>query len=232
MGFSGLDAISKIAQQQEARPGGDVAWFKLKGGASSKIRFLQELDGDSKYYNEDKGLIKVFVEHSDPADFRKKMQCSMESEGRCYGCEQHKANPKAGWKGRPRLYTAVLVKNGDESEVQILSQGVGAKSITPTLIEYTRESGSLTDRGWKITRTGEGKDTSYNIIAFDRVEGGFDDFDEYEVPDLERICTRTIPYDEQADFFNGGVQNVDDAVSDGPSWSNKGNSAESPLAGW
>lgn len=234
MALTGLAALSEISKSQ-TQPKGDFeksVWMKLGDGESAKFRFLQEIDGDSKYAREDKGLVKVIMEHSEPGNFRAKMQCSMDIEGKCYGCEQHKLDPKAGWKARPRLYAAVLVKNDDDSvEVQIMSQGVGAKSITPALLEYAQESGAITNRQWKITRNGVETSTSYTLMAFDPKPDGFDDFDQYEVPDLEKVCTRTIPYEEQPAFFNGGAVKPNDGASSS-GWENEGKKADSPLMGW
>lgn len=230
---TGLDALAKIAKQsQEGSGSGEKsAWFSLKkGGDSARVRFLQELDAGSEHYREKNGLAHVFSEHTDPDNYRKKMKCSMEDEGKCFGCEQHRNDPKAGWRAKWRLYTAVLVKNDDgDAEVQIISQTTTSRSIFNTLVEYARESGAITDRSWKITRNGEGKDTSYSIIAFDREPGGYDDMDKYEVPDIERVATRTIPYEEQAAFFNDGP--AEEASSSKGGWGSN-ESKDSPLSGW
>lgn len=232
MAYKGLDALEKLNEDSQRSAGSSVPWVKLKGGQSVKVRFLQELDSGSKYYREDKGQIVVLAEHSDPANFRLKMQCSMDTEGRCYGCEQHKANPKAKWGRKLRLYAAVLVKDDEGSEVKILSQGIGSNSITPALIEYAKESGAVTDRVWKITRTGdEFNNTSYAIIGFDREPDGFDDLDDYEVPDLEKVATRQIPYEEQAAFFNNGAMPAEAPASGGGGWATDDKKADS-ISSW
>ena len=112
-------------------------WVKLEDGESVKVRFLQELDPDSPSYNEKNGLGFIAVEHTNPKDYRRKALCTMEDQGKCYGCEQHRKDYKAGWKGRSRLYINVLVDDGKEDPyVAILSQGSSGKTVTPTLIEY------------------------------------------------------------------------------------------------
>lgn len=231
---TGLAALAKIAKQsQESNSGGDTKWFKLsKGGDSARVRFLQELDASSTYYREENGLAHVFSEHTDPDNYKKKMKCSMEDEGKCFGCEQHRANPKAGWRAKYRLYTAVLVKNDEgETEVQIISQTTTSRSIFNTLVDYAQESGAITDRSWKITRNGEGKDTSYSIIAFDREPEGYDDLDKYEVPDIEKVATRTIPYEDQAAFFNDGAISESTGSESSGGWGTN-ESKDSPLSGW
>ena len=230
---TGLDALLKIAKKSQDS-GGDrpeVKWFKIdKGGQSKVVRFLQELDPSSKNYREDKGLAHVFAEHSDPDNFRKKIKCSMDDEGRCFGCEQHKANPKAGWRAKYRLYTAVLVKNDEgDPEVQIISQSTTSRSVFNALVELAQENDSITDRFIKITRNGEGKDTSYMAMPKDRPDEPFDDFDQWDVPDIEQVATRTIPYEDQAAFFNDGAVVEPKAESGG--WGTN-DSKDSPLSGW
>lgn len=234
----GLDALLKIAKESQERNSSDrpdVKWFKLeKSGDSKTVRFLQEIDSDSKNYRQDKGQVHVFAEHTDPDNFRKKMKCSLEDEGKCFGCEQHKANPKAGWRAKYRLYTAVLAKNDEgESEVQILSQTTTARSIFNALVECAQDYGSITDRPIKIVRNGLGKDTTYMAMTKDRPEDPFDDFDKWDVPDIEKVATRTIPYEDQAAFFNDGAISVDSG-STGDSGSGWGTneSKDSPLSGW
>lgn len=232
---SGLQELREIAKQsQTSNSGGagDFGWFKLSPDSSARVRFLQELDGDSKYARQDKGLAVVLFEHTDPDNFRKKMKCSITDEGKCFGCEQYKANPKSGWKRKSRLYAAVLVKTDSGNEVQIISQTTSSRSIFNTLLEYAEEYGAITDRPWKITRNGDGKDTSYAAVAFDREPEGFNDFDDYEVPDLEKVATRTFPYDEQAAFFNDGAMDVSKVASDSDGgWAND-KKGDSPLSGW
>lgn len=232
---TGLDALLKIAKESQERNTGDFAeinWFKIeKSGDSKTVRFLQEIDGDSKNFRKDKGQVHVFAEHSDPDNFRKKMKCSMEDEGKCFGCEQHRANPKAGWRAKYKLYTAVLVKNDDgDSEVQIISQTTTSRSIFNALVECAQDYGSITDRPIKIVRNGLGKDTSYMAMTKDRPDEAYDDFDKWEVPDIEKVCTRTIPYEDQASFFNDGAVTAD-APSEGSGWGTA-EKGESPLSGW
>ena len=130
---------------ESSSPSGDgskVKWFKILDGEKAKIKFLQELDPDSRNYNEDNGLSFIAVEHSNPKNYQRKALCSIDDQGRCYGCEQHRKDFKAGWKGKARLYANVLVDNGkDEPFVAVISQGTGPKSITPTVIEYANETG-------------------------------------------------------------------------------------------
>jgi hypothetical protein len=201
----GLKDLNK-ALDKPTYNGGDATkarWAKLEDSESVKIRFLQELDPDSPTYNEKNGLGFIAVEHTNPKDYRRKALCSMDDQGKCFGCEQHRKDYKAGWKGRSRLYINVLVDDGKEDPyVAILSQGSSAKTITPTLIEYAGEMGSITNLMWRIKRSGTKTDTSYTIIPLAKDETAFD-YSELELYDLETTAVRDLPYTEQETFFAG-----------------------------
>lgn len=187
-------------------------WVKLEDGESVKIRFLQELDPDSPTYNEKNGLGFIAVEHTNPKDYRRKALCTMEDQGKCYGCEQHRKDYKAGWKGRSRLYINVLVDDGKEDPyVAILSQGSSGKTVTPTLIEYAGEMGSISNLMWRIKRTGTKTDTSYTIIPLAKDETPFD-YSAIELFELEASAVRDLPYTEQESFFAGEQNNNEEEV--------------------
>lgn len=201
----GLKGLNQVMDKPQGS-GGDgtkARWVKLEDSESVKVRFLQELDPDSPTYNEKSGLGFIAVEHTNPKDYRRKALCTMEDQGKCYGCEQHRKDYKAGWKGRTRLYINVLVDDGKEDPyVGILSQGSSGKTVTPTLIEYAGEMGSITNLMWRIKRTGTKTDTSYTIIPLAKDESPFD-FASLELYDLETTAVRDLPYTEQEAFFAG-----------------------------
>lgn len=198
------DVIDRPAH--ESSEGSKATWVKIEDGESVKVRFLQELDPDSPTYNEKNGLGFIAIEHTNPSDYRRKALCSMDDQGKCYGCEQHRKDYKAGWKGKPRLYINVLVDNGkDDPTVAVLSQGISGKTITPTLNEYAKEMGSITNLMWRIKRTGLKTDTSYTIIPLQKDESEFDS-SVLELHDLLATAVRDLPYVEQEAFFAGEVK--------------------------
>ena len=210
----GLKDLNKVMDKPQSNGGEGTKgrWVKLEDAESVKIRFLQELDPDSPTYNEKAGLGFIAVEHTNPKDYRRKGLCTMEDQGKCYGCEQHRKDYKAGWKGRSRLYINVLVDDGKEDPyVAILSQGSSGKTITPTLIEYAGEMGSITNLMWRVKRSGTKTDTSYTIIPLAKDEAPFD-ASALELFDLETSAVRDMPYTEQEAFFAG-----ENAHSDEPS---------------
>jgi len=201
----GLKDLNKVMDkpQTSSGEGSKARWLKIDDLQSIKIRFLQELDPDSPQYNEKNGLGFIAVEHTNPKDYKRKALCTIDDQGKCWGCEQHRKDYKAGWKGRSRLYINVLVDDGkEEPYVAILSQGSSGKTITPTLIEYAGEMGSISNLMWRIKRTGTKTDTSYTAIPLAKDEAPFDSSG-LELYELEKVAVRDLPYTEQEAFFNG-----------------------------
>ena len=220
----GLKEINKAMDKPSYTDGGDgtkAVWLKVADGASVKVRFLQELDPDSPSYNEKNGLGFIANEHVNPGDFRRKALCSMDDQGKCWGCEQHRKDYKKGWKARARLYINVLVEDGKEDPyVAILSQGASGKAITPTLIEYAGEMGSISNLNWRIKRNGKGTDTSYTIIPLAKDETKFDSSG-LELYELEKLAVRDMPYVDQEAFYNGDgnkEESEDSSTSSSVDW--------------
>ena len=217
----GLKDLNKALDkpQPTGGEGSKARWVKLEDGESVKIRFLQELDPDSPTYNDKFGLGFIAVEHTNPKDYRRKLLCTMQDQGKCWGCEQHRKDYKAGWKGRSRLYINVLVDDvKTDPYVAILSQGSSGKTVTPTLIEYAGEMGSITNLMWRIKRTGTKTDTSYTIIPLAKDETPFDG-SSLELYKLEETAVRDMKYADQETFFNGeGGTEEPESTSQDVSW--------------
>jgi hypothetical protein len=215
--ITGLANIRNLIDKPKSSDGPKARWLKLEDGQSVKIRFVNEVDADSKSYNPDMGLAIVVAEHTNPKDYKRKAICTMDEEGRCYGCEMHRRDPKAGWKARLRYYTNVIVDNGaDEPFVAIWSQGVGPKSpTTTTIIEYAGDAGSITNVSWRLKRTGTGTQTSYSLFPLTTDESSFD-WTGVEPYPLEESATRHVKYPDQESFFMG--LDVDTSVSTSQEW--------------
>lgn len=220
----GLKNMNKALDKPSSNKsdGPKAKWVKLEDGESVKVRFLQELDPDSPHYSEAAGLGFIAVEHTNPKDYRRKALCTIEDQGRCWGCEQHRKDFKAGWKGRSRLYINVLIEDGkNDPYVGILSQGSSNKSVTPTLIEYAGEMGSISNLIWRMKRTGTKTDTGYTIIPLQKDETQFDTAG-LELFPLEETAVREVKYEEQEQFFLFGdseaEQSSDSATSSNLEW--------------
>jgi hypothetical protein len=179
-----------------------VRWVKLADGQAAKIRFVNELDSDSAHFNEDRGLAVVVSEHTNPKDYKRKAACTIESEGRCFGCEMARKEPKSGWRSRLRFYTNVLVDDGTEDPyIAVWSQGISKQSAFNTIREYALETGSISNLVWKLKRNGQGTETNYTLIPSTPDAEPFN-WDGKEYFNLEKVV-REVPYPEQEAFYFG-----------------------------
>lgn len=192
----GLKAIKQKSENNKKTP-----FFKIGDGEAVRVRFLQELDDEHDNFNEDAGLGFLAIEHRHPKDFRKRAACTMDDEGRCWACEQ--VTIDKGWRQKRSLYVNVLVIRKDgSSEVAVMNQGFGPKSIAPQLVENAEVYNSITNREWRIKRSGTGLDTGYALTPLDKDDETYD-VSQHELVDLEKLL-RTLPYNEQAAFYLGG----------------------------
>jgi len=217
----GLKNINSALDKPSDSEGSKARWVKLADGESVKIRFLQELDPDSPNYLEKAGLGFIAAEHTNPKNYKSKALCTSDDQGRCWACEQHRKDYKAGWKARSRLYINVLVDDGkEEPYVAILSQGTSGKSITPTLIEYAGEMGSVSNLTWRLKRSGTGTSTEYVGISLGQDKEPVD-LSKYELFELEKVAVKEIPYEEQEKFYMVGEseeQSSNDSSSSNVEW--------------
>jgi predicted Fe-S protein YdhL (DUF1289 family) len=199
--IKGLKNLNALLEKPKFE-GTKVRWLKLADGQSATIRFVEELDADSPYYAESRGEAVVFAEHTNPKDYKRKAACTMDSEGRCYGCEMARKEPKSGWRARNRFYCNVLVNDGlEDPYVAVWSQGISKQSAVPTLMEYFDDTKGISNLDWKIKRNGQGTETSYTLLPKGPDTEPFD-WSKYEVHDLNSVL-REIPYAEQEAFYFG-----------------------------
>jgi hypothetical protein len=126
----------------------------------------------------------------------------METEGKDFAEEMHRKDPKAGWGGRLRFYTNVLVDDGvNDPFVAVWSMGVTKSPTFNTIREYALESNSISNMTWKLKRNGKGTETSYTFIPLKQDETEFD-WSKYEAFNLENAL-RKVPYAEQEAFYLG-----------------------------
>lgn len=232
----GLSSIQNVyaedERRKEAAAAGKSKWFRLNDKESANVVFLQELDETAKGYDPERGLGFLAVEHTNPEDFRKKALCTAD-EGACFGCEMNRAGWESNngkseddktrytgrWKAKRKLYINVLVtKAGEEPYVAILSQGDSAKMIVKPLLEIAIEDGTITDQVFKITRSGEGFETSYSLLP--RPKETMPDTSGLELADLD-AAVRKVEYEDQPAHFGVAVkaeEPVAASVADDDSW--------------
>ncbi len=201
--IKGLKNINALLDKPKVENSGQkVRWVKLADGQGAKIRFVEELDEDSANYSDARGLAVVISEHQNPKDYKRKAACTMETEGRCYGCEMARKEPKAGWRSRMRFYCNVLVDDGTEDPyIAVWSQGISKQSAFNTIREYALETGSISNLTWKIKRNGQGTETNYTLIPTGPDAEPFK-WDGFEFFNLEKVV-REVTYAEQEDFYFG-----------------------------
>jgi hypothetical protein len=198
----GLKNINALVDKPKSDGGLKARWLKLADGQAVKLRFIEELDEESPNYNEGRGLSLVVKEHTNPKDFRRRAVDTSDSEGRDWAEEQHRKDPKAGWKGKLRFYCNVLVDDGiEEPYVAIWSIGVGKMSVFNTIREYALETGSVSNVSWKLKRNGQGMETNYTLLPSAPDTEPFDWSDVSPYP-LE-MALNQIPYAEQEAFYMG-----------------------------
>lgn len=165
--FATLDDLKKKAQSSGG--GGKKNMFlAIKSNESKKIRFRQELTEDSALYDPEVGTARVVSVHTNADDFRKRTACTrhLDSDnGKCYGCEQgyYAVNHVV-------INVAVLDTNTGEWVPKILDQKLTPAHIGYTMIEMAEEFGTIVDRDYRFSRTGDGKQTNYNLIPTEKSE--------------------------------------------------------------
>ena len=199
----GIKAINTLLDKQKVdNSGPKVRWLKLADGQSAKIRFVEELDEDSSSFSPTRGLAVVIMEHVNPKDYKRKAVCTQELDGRCFGCEMARKEPKTGWRARMRFYCNVLADDGLEPPyMAVWSQGVSKQSAFTLIREYAEDTGSISNLQWKLKRNGQGTETSYTMIPSGPDSEPFN-WGELVPYDLDKVV-REVAYDEQEGFYLG-----------------------------
>lgn len=210
---SGLAAIKQRKQEREEaanRPKANWFSFKKDGPDTLNVRFLQELDEEAANYDPEQGLAVIAVERVSPYDFKKRALCTLESEGKCYPEEWHRAAQesgvdkngaeyKGGWKQKEFFYITVLVERDGKVQTEIIQRNLHSAFVAD-LLEIHDDEGTLTDRTYTIKKRGTGTQTQWVIKpAKEQIDVG-----DHKAYDLDSVALRHIPYDQQPAFFGEG----------------------------
>ena len=176
-------------------------FFAIKSDESRIVRFLQELDADSTFYDEEAGLGALAVEYRHPEHYKLRAldTSSPEDGGKCWMAEQ-------GWSPRKSLYILVEEVDGPNAgSLRILNQGFGKSTVSDTVIEFAETYGTLRDRPYKITRKGsEWNNTSYSIIPLKEDDAAVtaDVLERHrgELVSWDDVLNH-VPYERQEQFF-------------------------------
>lgn len=180
-------------------------YFTVSAGESYRIRFRQELTEDSKNYDEEVGTgINVPVITS-PINWKWKAASTSgiaKFNYRCWGTEQS-VHDKA-WRPKPHLLINIAVETEPGVwEPRVLDTTFNQRHVGLILIEYAKEFGTITDRYYKISRTGSGaSDTNYSLIPLESTDMP-DNIKSLPMHDLDTLYL-TLPYDKQEKFYTTG----------------------------
>jgi len=197
--FATLDDLKAATESK----GSKNMFLTIKANDSKKIRFRQELPvvgmegADS--------LARIVRVHTNDDDYRKRTACTRhldDADGRCFGCErdfyavQHLV-----------INVALLDTETGLWESRLLDQKFSAAHVGRTLVEYCEEFGSIVDRVYRLSRTGEQRQTNYTLIPTEKSELPS------EIEDLEMFdVTRTYPelsYEKQVEVHSGADDSAD-----------------------
>ena len=194
-----VTGIKGIIAESTPRETSSVKWLTMKDGQAIKVRFLNELDEESKMYDPERGVAAVVHEDVTPGDFKTKAQCTMDDEGRCWACEQAARGEKE-WRPKTRFYANVIVDNGiDDPYVAVWNMGVFRSTTFATIKEHYMDNGSISDWTFKLKRQGEKTDTTYLFLPQKQDSEPFD-FSPFKPYDLNDAI-RAIPYVEQQAYY-------------------------------
>ena len=121
---------------------------------------------------------------------------------RCWASEQITKDTR--WKPKPHLLMNIAVETSPGTwEPRILDTTFNQRHVGLILIEYAKEFGTITDRFFKISRTGSGaQDTNYTLIPLD--QGSVPpSIVSLPMHDLNTVYM-TLPYAKQEAFFTTG----------------------------
>ena len=173
-----------------------------KNTVGEVVQFLQEFTEDAENYDSNRGTVLFLAEHVSPYNFKRKAECSFDTEGRCWPCEMAKVEnevtykgetTKFPWKQKSNMYTWVATEDG---ELKVLSRPAPGAFFN-LLHEYSEDNGGITNQTFKISK-GPNKTDPWALMPVKT---------EIELPDLsEMVDLQTAigvkkPYEEQKLFY-------------------------------
>lgn len=207
MGLDLSDVLRKKRQQQENAERPKVEWFGVGGKHKNpvKVRFLQEFSEDSPSYDSTRGKILFLAEHTSPHDFRRRAECTFDTEGKCFACEMNKVETRGTYNGEEKpypwaqktnMYTWVATEDGD---LKVLSRPAPG-TFFDQLHDFSQDDGegSITNHEFKISK-GAAKNDKWSLSV--QLKTSFELPDLSELPDIESAVGRKIPYAEQKKFY-------------------------------
>lgn len=215
--FKTLQDLQAKVKQPAANSGERIdRFFTVKDGEQFKIRFRQELTEDGNNFTEEAGTFELTSVHASPLDFKLNAVCTKDDEDsgyQCWACEQ--VSKDKGWYAKQHLLINVAVWSSDTSkwEPRVLDQKLTAAHVGNDVIEYYGVYGTLRDREYRISRTGQGQKTNYTLIPMVEVDLTSDEataIDALPVHDLSKVY-RKFAYAEQEGFYTNSASGSTDS---------------------
>jgi len=194
-----------VVPAQNTQKSGVKKYFTVSAGESYRIRFRQELTEDSKHYDEEIGTAINIPVITSPINWKWRAASTAglsKFNYRCWGTEQS-VHDKA-WRSKPHLVINIAVETEPGTwEPRVLDTTFNQRHVGLILIEYAKEFGTITDRFYKISRTGSGaSDTNYSLIPLESTDMP-DNIKELPMHDLNTLYM-TLPYEKQEKLYTTG----------------------------
>lgn len=199
------DILRKGREQQERAERPNIEWFTLKKKNPVRVRFLQELNEDARNYDSTRGKVLFLNEHTSPRTFKRRAECTMDTEGQCFACEMVKEEPapivdgkekKGAWIAKSNMYVWVATEDG---ELRVLSRPAPGPFFK---LVYNFHNGdgenSITEQEFEISK-GPNQSDPWNLMP--RLKTSFELPDLSEMADLTSAVGRRIAYAEQKNFY-------------------------------
>lgn len=201
----GLKNFQSKIDEPYGEGGGKTRYFAIKDKQTATVWFLDDLDAGSPAVEAGAGIAAHVTEHKAGSNFKRRAQCTMDDEGRCFGCEMAIAHPKTQWGKTGRVYVNVLVDDGKEDPyIAVWSIAVNNNLAWDKLLETYIDDGSIADHPWKVRRSGESTKTKWSVkMLKDEEQADFSAWDEAKY-DLDTV-TVTVPYEKQAAHYGNPV---------------------------
>lgn len=207
--FDGLAALRQYETEKENRSNSRTNWFKIDDGESVDVLFLQEMDESSDRYIPEMGKVLFALEHSNPDIFWRRVVCTNneDHDGQCWPCQKNqqmwdgnrnlpedsKKKYAGAWKAKINMYVNVLVRDKDGNETfAVLSRTKTSKSYVDDLILDAMEEGYISNRWYRIARTGAKTDTVYRLKALKDAERDLTEYAD-KLVDLSTLV-KEVPY--------------------------------------
>jgi len=197
----GIKAIQEKTAPRETVDYVKAKWLSLKDGDDVTLRFVNELDVNSPNYDLGRGTAAVVDEHQPPGPegYKRHALCSMDSQGKCWACEQVEFDK--AWRSKQKFYINVLVDDGkNDPYVALWSMGVYRNDKFAMIKDHFIENDSISNLTFRLKRTGTGKDNTTYQFYPKAVDAKPFKWPAIEPFDIEAVL-RDVPYAEQSRFY-------------------------------